>query len=98
MDSSDDRAPEPGRPIDLTPAPPGLWWVLLGAMVAVLAPLFGFLIGTILIGDSSGSAFGPVYLGLFTGVIIGALGVLAAGFGGRKLYLAHRKAHSAPQA
>ena len=48
MGNSPDQAPGPGRPVVLIPAPPGLWWVLLGALVAVLAPLFGFLIGTIL--------------------------------------------------
>jgi hypothetical protein len=43
-----DPSPETGRPIQLTPVPPGVWPVILGGGVTVLGPLFGFLIGTIL--------------------------------------------------
>ncbi|HEU5455336.1 MAG TPA: hypothetical protein VFU85_06590 [Nocardioides sp.] len=35
---------EAGRTVRLTPVPRGFWLVVLGGAVAVLAPLFGFLI------------------------------------------------------
>ena len=79
-----------GRPVVLTPSPRGLWWVILGGSTAVLAPMFGFLVGTIIGETSSGAGFTPVYLGLFVGVVIGAFGVLAVLVGGWRLYAGSR--------
>lgn len=82
----DDTIPPPGRPVLLEPTPPGLWAVILGATVAVLAPLFGFLVGAALGPGDGGTAMSPLFLWLFVGVIIGGVGVIAALTGGWRLY------------
>lgn len=91
----------PGRPVELVPAPSGLWWVILGGCTAVLAPMFGFLVGTILTDNRvDHGAFTPLYLGLFFGFIVGGLGVLGVIYGGWRLYRANRvrgSAEDAPQ-
>lgn len=88
MASHDDDAttPAPGRPVVLEPTAPGLWLTVVGAVVALLAPLFGFLIGSAM-GMGDASSLSPLYLGLFGGVVVGAGGVAAALIGGRRLYL-----------
>lgn len=91
MSEMSDETPPPGRPVELVPAPAGLWWVILGGCTAVLAPMFGFLAGTILNDNRvDHGAFPPLYLGLFLGFIIGGLGLLAAMYGGWKLYRTRR--------
>lgn len=85
-ENRDDTAHAPGRPVELTPAPRGLWMVLLGASVAALAPLFGFLVG-VMVGPDYQAPLPPIYGGLLFGFIVGGLGVLAAAVGGRRLYL-----------
>lgn len=87
----DSLMPGTGRPVVLVPAPGGLWWILLGGMLAILAPMFGFLIGTMVGENAAGSSFTPVYMGLFIGVLIGSVGVLVAMAGGWKLYKANRE-------
>ena len=77
----------PGRPIRLEPTPPGFWMVLLGASVAALAPLFGFLFGTMAGSPEGETGLGALYWGLFTGIVIGGFGVLVAVIGGRRLWL-----------
>lgn len=82
----DDTIPAPGRRVVLEPTPPGLWTLILGFSIAVLAPLFGFLVGSSL-GSGDGDAdIDPIYLALFVGVLIGGVGVLIALVGGRRLY------------
>ena len=46
MSENHDLAVVPGRPVRLVPTPRGFWMTLLGVVVAILAPLFGFLIGS----------------------------------------------------
>lgn len=83
---SNDHVP-PGRPVDLIPAPKGLWWVILGGCTAVLAPMFGFLIGTILTDNRiDHGVFTPMYLGLFLGFVLGGLGLVGVLYGGWNLY------------
>ncbi|MEV0901276.1 hypothetical protein [Actinoplanes sp. NPDC049802] len=67
--------PEKGRPIRLTPVPPGVWLVIIGAGVTVLGPLFGFLIGTILGTEAKALGLSPIFLFLFLGFLIGGVGL-----------------------
>ncbi len=87
--------PPPGRPVVLEAAPRGLWPTLIGAVLALLAPMFGFLVGTSLGPGSGGTAISPIHLGLFLGVVLGGCGVLLAAVGGRRLYRTHREQQGA---
>lgn len=82
--------PAPGRPIRLVPVPPGFWPATLGVCVAALAPLFGFLVGVMSPAPEGDQAFSPLYVGLFSGVVLGGLGVVAAVLGGRRLWRHYR--------
>ncbi|WP_394214100.1 hypothetical protein [Brachybacterium vulturis] len=75
----------PGRPVRLEPTPPGFWRVLLGAIVTVLAPLFGILVGTSVGAPASGGAMDPLYWGFFLGGLLGLLGLVSAVFGAASL-------------
>ena len=77
---------EVGRPVVLEPTPPGTWRVLLGMAVAVLAPLFGFLVGGTLGAGTTGDSMDPMFLSLFIGIVIGGVGVLVALSGGARLW------------
>ena len=81
----------PGRPVRLVPTPPGFWMTLLGAGTAAMAPLFGFLIGSVMGRPAGEALLSPMYWGLFIGVVIGAFGVLVAVLGGRRLWLHSRR-------
>lgn len=78
--------PQPGRPVILESAPPGLWTTVIGVGIAVLAPLFGFLIGTAIGPGDGGPGLSPIQIGLFLGVVVGGCGVLVAVAGGARLY------------
>lgn len=52
----------------------------------MLAPLFGFLVGSILGAGAPGDAVDPMFLALFTGIVIGGIGVLVAFAGGARLW------------
>ncbi|WP_131104884.1 hypothetical protein [Ornithinimicrobium sufpigmenti] len=83
----DDRPAPPGRPVRLVPTPPGFWGVLGGAIVAVLAPFFGILIGSTRGSEEVSSRMDPIYWGFAIGCIIGALGMVAVLLGARRLWL-----------
>ena len=89
------------RDMVLTPVPAGSWPLMLGLALAGLGPLGGFLAGSMAgIAESTDGAspvFSAIYLYLFIGIAIGALGVLMAGFGGLRLYR-DRKAAAAVEA
>ncbi len=74
-----------GRKIVLTPLPSGLWTILLGAMCALLAPLAGFLIGSMIGTGASGREFNPMLLAFFAGIVIGAIGLVVAGLGALRM-------------
>ncbi|MGV0795012.1 hypothetical protein [Mycolicibacterium sp. XJ1819] len=78
--------PDDGRPVVLEPTPPGLWPMLLGLAVAVLAPLFGFLVGGIFGAGTTGDSIDPMFLSLFAGIVIGGIGLLVAIAGGTRLW------------
>ncbi|MDO5739365.1 MAG: hypothetical protein Q4P07_04365 [Ornithinimicrobium sp.] len=86
-----------GRPVVLVPTPPGLWMVLLGVFVATLSPLFGFLWGGTFGTGEEGQTLSPIYIGLFLGVLVGALGVIAALLGGVKLYRYNQSVRTADE-
>ena len=79
-------APEPGRAVVLEPNPPGMWRTLMGLAVAVLAPLLGFLVGSIFGAGTVGTSIDPMFLSLFIGNVIGGIGVLVALSGGARLW------------
>lgn len=81
---------EKGRPIRLTPVPPGVWLVIIGAGVTVLGPLFGFLIGTILGTEGLTLGMSPIFLFLFLGFLVGGVGLGIALLGVRRI-LRNRK-------
>lgn len=80
-----------GRRVVLEPTPPGFWPTVLGVIIAALAPLFGFLAGSMMGAPSEQHVFGPMYVALYVGVMIGAVGVVLALVGGRRLYLHHQR-------
>jgi hypothetical protein len=80
-----DTATEAGRVVRLTPVPRGFWLVLLGGAVAVLAPLFGFLVGTELGVDDEIIGTSPMFLFLFLGFLLAGAGLAAAAFGVRRI-------------
>ena len=85
MTENQDLAVAPGRPVRLVPTPSGFWMTLLGVATAVLAPLFGFLVGSASGMPEDNPLLSPMYWGLFVGVV-------AAVIGGRRLWLdAHRE-------
>ncbi|MDQ3158144.1 MAG: hypothetical protein M3Q98_15740 [Actinomycetota bacterium] len=56
----------------------GVGWIIIGATVALLAPLTGFLGGTI-VGSSGGAGeLDPLFLWLFVGMVIGGIGGVVA--------------------
>ena len=67
------------------PVAPGQWMTILGLVIAVLAPLAGFLGGS-----STGAVARENALGvwLITGLVIGGLGVLVAFIGGQRWWRA----------
>lgn len=77
----DDTPAPPGRPVRLEPTPPGFWRVLLGAILALLAPFFGILIGSSVGTPDADSRMDPLYWGFFIGGLVGVLGLVAVGFG-----------------
>lgn len=92
MSHTGDDTIAPGRPVRLVPTAPGFWMTLLGACLAAVAPLFGFLLGSMRGRPDANLAMDPIYLGLFGGVLVGAVGVLLAVLGGVRLW---RNAHRA---
>lgn len=91
-DAVDHDAPvPPGRPIRLEPTPPGLWRVILGVVVALLAPFFGIIIGSGMGSTDSAGRMAPLYWGFFIGGLIGGAALVVAGLGAMAL-LRHSRA------
>lgn len=82
--------PTPGRRVVLAPTPPGFRRIMVGLVVALLAPFFGILIGSG-IGEGDGfTSVQPMYWGFFTGGLIGAAALLVAASGVRALWRSNR--------
>ena len=86
--------PSAGRPVTLTPVPPGVWLIIGGSVVAALGPLFGFLIGSMLGSTIDKGDLSPIYLFLFGGLAVGGLGVGAILLGARRV-IRERRSFSA---
>lgn len=87
----EDTPAPPGRPVRLVPTPPGFWGVLGGAIVAVLAPFFGILIGSTRGSEDVSERMVPIFWGFAIGCMIGALGMVAVILGARRLWLDARE-------
>ncbi|UNX54879.1 hypothetical protein MF406_00835 [Georgenia sp. TF02-10] len=64
---------------------PGIRLVIGGVIVAVLAPLFGFLGGSMAGTSGTGDLADPVYLFLVGGIVIGGVGAVVAIVSGLRL-------------
>lgn len=73
---------------------PGVWMVVFGAVLAVLAPLAGFLGGTKVGSSGAGQDVDALLLWLITGLGVGAAGALLAVVGMLRWTRASR--HSRP--
>ena len=76
--------------------PRGMWQVILGAAVAVLAPLAGFLGGTIA-GPTGSGQIDTVLAWLISGIFVGGGGALVALIGGLRWHR-HLRAHQVSRA
>lgn len=76
----------PGRPVILTPTPSGFRRLLLGSVIALLAPLFGILIGSSIGRGDSFTNMQPMYWGFFVGGLIGGAALLVAASGALALW------------
>jgi len=56
----------------------GVGWIIIGATVALIAPLTGFLGGTIVGSSSTVGKLDPLFLWLFVGMVIGGIGGVVA--------------------
>ncbi|MEQ4304632.1 hypothetical protein ABNF97_25180 [Plantactinospora sp. B6F1] len=74
-----------GRPIELTPVPRGVWLVVLGGGVTALAPLFGFLVGSILGTEDETLGMSSIFLFLFLGFLVAGVGIGIAILGVRRI-------------
>ena len=92
-----DDVPPAGRPVRLVPTPPGFRRLVLGLCAATLAPLFGFLIGSMAGSPDPGPEMNAQYLGLFVGFVLGGLGLAVAFLGGRRLWGHYRRLRTAEE-
>lgn len=71
----------------------GMWQVALGAVLAVLAPLAGFLGGTLAGPSDTVVDVDPLLAWLIGGLAVGGIGVLVAFLGGLRWHRANRHRH-----
>ncbi|GAA0444154.1 hypothetical protein Aca07nite_53190 [Actinoplanes capillaceus] len=91
MATGRDPGPEKGRPIQLTPVPPGVWLIILGAGVSVLGPLFGFLAGSIRGDQAETFGMSSIYVFLFLGFLVAGAGLGTALLGIRRVLRTGRR-------
>lgn len=69
----------------------GLWPVVLGGILALLAPLAGFLGGSIAGSTSTGENMNSVALWLTVGLAVGTIGAFIACIGALRWFKVHRR-------
>ena len=79
-------APEQSSHLEVS----GMWLVVLGSVLAILAPLAGFLGGTIVGSSGVDSEMDPLLLWLIVGLGVGGVGVLIAFLGGLRWHRGNR--------
>jgi hypothetical protein len=67
-----------------------MWLIVLGVLLAILAPLGGFLGGTMVGSSGVDSEMDPLLLWLIGGLGVGGIGVLIACVGGLRWHRANR--------
>jgi hypothetical protein len=87
VDEVDQPAEQSRDPKDL----PGVHRLVGGAIIAVLAPLFGFLGGSVSGADTTGEKIGTLYYWLVAGLVIGSIGAVIAFMGGLRLQRSLRR-------
>jgi hypothetical protein len=85
---------DPYRPSDPGDFP-GIHRIVIGTAIAVLAPLFGFLGGSV-VGAEGDDSVQPLFFWLVGGIIVGGVGALIAVLGGIRLFR-HRRHQVAGQ-
>ncbi|GGL15568.1 hypothetical protein [Planomonospora parontospora] len=75
----------------------GLRTMVLGSILAVLAPLAGFLGGSMAGHGSGVTGLSPLFLWMFGGLIIGAVGAVVAITGGLRWARARHTRQASPQ-
>ena len=76
-------------------APRGIRAMILGSILAALAPLAGFLGGSIVGYSGADGGLSPLFLWLFVGLLVGAVGAVVAIMGGLR-WLRTRHAQQLP--
>ncbi|WP_127129927.1 hypothetical protein [Georgenia sp. SYP-B2076] len=89
------EAPEPRnaevREQPMDPAElPGVHRIIVGTVIAVLAPLFGFLVGSMTGATSQRDALQGLYLWLVGGIVLGGIGAMVAFVGALRLLRSRR--------
>lgn len=81
--------PAPAGAADQPLRADGMRMLVLGALLAFLAPLIGFLGGSIAVGTAT-DEIDPLAMWLFGGLVIGGVGALFAIVGGLRWFQANR--------
>lgn len=71
---SENDAPAAAAPIQTPQTRPGLKMIVLGAIILFLAPLAGFLGGTMIGSPDTETQLDPMFLWLFVGMVAGGIG------------------------
>jgi uncharacterized membrane protein len=90
-----DAGPRPGNDVEEPINLLGMWQVILGAAVAVLAPLAGFLGGTMAGSQDPDERVDALLAWMVGGIIVGGIGALVALVGGLRWHhniRSHRRA------
>lgn len=74
---SDQPPPEPARDAPV----PGMWFMVLGGVLALLGPLAGFLVGSIVGSAREVGGIEARFASMFVGLLLGGVGVVVIAMG-----------------